>query len=288
MESAARRLLFWVDQGVKIFRVDNPQTKPFPSGMAHPPGSRPHPDVIFLSEAFTRPKTMKALAKLGFSQSYTYFTWRTPEDELEDYLTELTGIPGARVSFVRISSSTRPTSCPVICKAARPGCSRPARHWPPRCRRNYGIYSGFELLEHEPFPARKNISIPKNTRSGAGLAQAGQYRALCQRSQPRARQNAALQQTGNLRFSVDDEQFIGFVKESVDGTNNVVAAIALSRASTNSGCISARSRSASPTSAATSPGSRISITGERLPSNGAASVCGSIPRTIPPAFPCLA
>ena len=87
-------ILFWIDQGVKIFRVDNPHTKPFRfwEWLIHEVQLR-HPDVIFLAEAFTRPKLMKGLAKLGFTQSYTYFTWRTQRWEIEQYLTELTGYP---------------------------------------------------------------------------------------------------------------------------------------------------------------------------------------------------
>jgi len=87
---------FWVDQGVRIFRVDNPHTKPFAFwewliADIH----RTHPGVIFLSEAFTRPKTMYRLAKLGFTQSYTYFTWRVAKQELADYLVEVTSPPVA-------------------------------------------------------------------------------------------------------------------------------------------------------------------------------------------------
>jgi len=87
---------FWVDQGVRVFRVDNPHTKPFAFwewliGDIH----RSHPGVIFLAEAFTRPKTMHRLAKLGFTQSYTYFTWRTEKQELADYLVEVTTPPVA-------------------------------------------------------------------------------------------------------------------------------------------------------------------------------------------------
>ena len=85
---------FWVDKGVKIFRVDNPHTKPFAFwewliGDIH----RTNPEVLFLAEAFTRPKTMYRLAKLGFTQSYTYFTWRTEKQELSDYLHEVTTPP---------------------------------------------------------------------------------------------------------------------------------------------------------------------------------------------------
>jgi len=87
-------LRFWIGRGVRIFRVDNPHTKPFVFwewliGEIH----ASHPDVLFLSEAFTRPKTMYRLAKLGFTQSYTYFTWRTEKQELGDYLTEVSTPP---------------------------------------------------------------------------------------------------------------------------------------------------------------------------------------------------
>ena len=84
-----RVLLFWVDRGVKIFRVDNPHTKPvaFWEWVIHEIQTT-HSDVMFLSEAFTRPKMMRALAKAGFTQSYTYFTWRNTKQELTEYLSE--------------------------------------------------------------------------------------------------------------------------------------------------------------------------------------------------------
>jgi len=85
---------FWVDQGVRIFRVDNPHTKPFAFWeWLIADIRRTHPETIFLAEAFTRPKVMHRLAKLGFTQSYTYFTWRTGRDELAEYITEVTSPP---------------------------------------------------------------------------------------------------------------------------------------------------------------------------------------------------
>src|SRR5262249_1198979 len=82
---------FWIDQGVRIFRVDNPHTKPFAFWeWMIADLKRKHPDLIFLSEAFTRPNRMYWLAKLGFTQSYTYFTWRNTKAELVEYFTELT------------------------------------------------------------------------------------------------------------------------------------------------------------------------------------------------------
>ena len=109
-------VLFWVGEGVRIFRVDNPHTKPLPfwEWMIADVRGR-HPDVIFLSEAFTRPKMMYRLAKIGFSQSYTYFTWRNTKRELTDYLTELTTTESP-TSSGRTSSSTRRTSIPISCR----------------------------------------------------------------------------------------------------------------------------------------------------------------------------
>ena len=87
-------IMLWVEQGVKLFRVDNPHTKPFPFWeWLIEDVRREHPDVVFLSEAFTKPKVMYRLAKIGFSQSYTYFTWRNTKYELTEYLTELTTQP---------------------------------------------------------------------------------------------------------------------------------------------------------------------------------------------------
>src|SRR5437588_4208152 len=84
-------ILFWAERGVRIFRVDNPHTKPVAFWEFLIAGVRAKfPDAIFLSEAFTKPKMMKALAKAGFSQSYTYFTWRTAKGELTEYFSELT------------------------------------------------------------------------------------------------------------------------------------------------------------------------------------------------------
>ena len=94
MEALKEAVLFWIGHGVRIFRVDNPHTKPvaFWQWLIEEV-QQVHPDTIFLAEAFTRPKMMKALAKAGFTQSYTYFTWRNTKTELTEYLTELSQPP---------------------------------------------------------------------------------------------------------------------------------------------------------------------------------------------------
>ena len=120
-------VLFWIDQGIRIFRVDNPHTKPLGFwqwliGRIR----REHPDVIFLSEAFTRPKVMQYLAKVGFNQSYTYFTWRNTKWELEQYIRELTQTEVGRVPAAELLAEH------ARYPAAVPPVRRPARvHHPP-------------------------------------------------------------------------------------------------------------------------------------------------------------
>ena len=109
---------YWIDEGVLIFRVDNPHTKSFPFWkwvIAEVKAA--HPDVIFLAEAFTRPKVMYRLAKLGFTQSYTYFTWRNTKEDLTEYLEELTQWKSSN-SSVRISGPIPPTFCMKSCRPA--------------------------------------------------------------------------------------------------------------------------------------------------------------------------
>ena len=143
-------LRYWIDHGIRIFRVDNPHTKPMAFWAWLIEGiQRDHPDVIFLSEAFTRPKVMAKLAEVGFTQSYTYFTWRNEAWELRDYVNELAYGPGA--DYMRPSFWT---NTPDI-------LSGPLRHGPPAAFRlrfvlaatlvpSYGMYSGYELYENEP------------------------------------------------------------------------------------------------------------------------------------------
>src|SRR5664280_180228 len=128
-----RLLRFWADKGVTIFRVDNPHTKPLQFwGWIMRQMRASHPDVVFLAEAFTRPEMMHALGKIGFHQSYTYFTWRNTKEEFEEYLVELSGDMAAfyRPNFwVNTPDINRSSSSPTL-----PARSRSARCSPPRCR----------------------------------------------------------------------------------------------------------------------------------------------------------
>ncbi|HEY4174351.1 MAG TPA: maltotransferase domain-containing protein [Rhodopila sp.] len=146
---------FWVDQGVRIFRVDNPHTKPLPfwQWMIADIQSR-HPDVLFLAEAFTRPKPMYRLAKQGFSQSYTYFTWRDSKAELIAYLTELTTPPV--VDFFRPNFFVNtPDINPVYLQTSGRAGFLIRMVLAATLSGLWGLYSGFEICEAAPLPGRE-------------------------------------------------------------------------------------------------------------------------------------
>ncbi|UUP16726.1 alpha-1,4-glucan--maltose-1-phosphate maltosyltransferase [Nitratireductor thuwali] len=148
-------VLFWLERGVRIFRVDNPHTKPLPFWEWMIEEVRQvDPGVIFLAEAFTRPKMMKRLAKVGFNQSYSYFTWRNTKQELTDYLTELTReecrhymrpnffVNTPDINPFYLQTSGRPGFQARLVLAATLGT-------------NYGVYSGFELCEAAAMPGKE-------------------------------------------------------------------------------------------------------------------------------------
>jgi starch synthase (maltosyl-transferring) len=231
-EALRKIVLFWTDQGVRIFRVDNPHTKPFPfwEWLIRDVRMR-HPDVIFLSEAFTRPKVMKALAKLGFSQSYTYFTWRTGKQELQAYLSEITGYP-EREYFRPNFFVTTPDILPVQLQTGEPWMFKSRAALAATLSSNYGIYNGFELLEHEPIPGREEyLNSEKYEIKTRDWNKPGNIKNYLKRLNQIRRNNGALQQTANLHLlQVNNDNVVGFIKESVEGDNAVACAISLSGA----------------------------------------------------------
>src|SRR5581483_5482894 len=186
--------------------------------------------VIFLSEAFTRPKVMKALAKLGFSQSYTYFTWRTGKDELQAYLSELSGYPEREYYRPNFFVNT-PDILPVHLQSGERWMFMSRVALAATLSGNYGVYSGYELLEHEPLPGREEyLDSEKYEIKVRDWDKPGNIKAYIRRLNRIRRQNPALLQTSNIRFAqVDDEQVIGYVKESADHVNAVAVAVALAR-----------------------------------------------------------
>jgi starch synthase (maltosyl-transferring) len=151
----AEVVMFWMEQGVRLIRVDNPHTKPLPfwQWMISTVRER-YPDAVFLAEAFTRPKVMYRLAKVGFSQSYTYFTWRETKREMEQYLTELAE-PGPRDFFRPHFFVNTPDINPVYLQNAPRSAYLIRAALAATLSGLWGVYNGFELCEGSPIPGRE-------------------------------------------------------------------------------------------------------------------------------------
>jgi starch synthase (maltosyl-transferring) len=221
---------FWIDHGVKIFRVDNPHTKPFPFWQwALEEVRRSHPDAIFLSEAFTRPKVMKYLAKSGFSQSYSYFTWRNTKPELTEYFTELAQTEVREYMRPNLFANTPDILHEYLQKGGRPAFQ--ARFvLAATLGASYGIYSGFELAENVPvrpgseeyLDSEKYQIRVRNFDDPTSLAE------LIARVNTIRRAHPALQRDWGLRFhSTDNPQLICYSKRSADGTDVVLVVVNL-------------------------------------------------------------
>ena len=160
-------VLHWVGEGVKIFRVDNPHTKPFAFWQWMIEEVRKeHPDVIFLAEAFTRPKVMYRLAELGFSQSYTYFTWRNTKAELTEYLTELSQPPVSDWFRPHFFVNTPDINPHFLQSSGRPGFLIRAA-LATTLSGLWGMYSGFELCEAAALPGREEYLELREIRNPA-------------------------------------------------------------------------------------------------------------------------
>ncbi len=195
-------VLFWVDQGVHAFRVDNPHTKPFVFwewliSEVH----RRHPQVIFLAEAFTRPKRMQALAKLGFSQSYTYFTWKNTAWELREYLSELSQGEMAEYYRPNFFANTPDILHEYLQDGGRAGF-RVRLLLAGTLSPTYGIYSGFELCENAPVRrgSEEYLDSEKYELKLRDWQAPGNIRADVARVNRIRREHPALQRLDNLRF----------------------------------------------------------------------------------------
>ena len=196
-------VLFWVDHGVKIFRVDNPHTKPLPFWewlIAEVQAK--HPDVVFLSEAFTRPKMMQRLAKLGFSQSYSYFTWRESKHELQSYLTELTREEPREHMRPNFFVNTPDINPHYLQTSGRAGFQVRAV-LAATLSTLWGVYSGFELCEGTPVPGREEyLDSEKYEIKAWDWDRPGHIRADIRLLNAVRRDNPALWSFTNLEFHV--------------------------------------------------------------------------------------
>jgi starch synthase (maltosyl-transferring) len=219
----------WVQEGVRIFRVDNPHTKPLPFWewlIAQIRAS--HPEVIFLAEAFTRPAMMYRLAKIGFSQSYSYFTWRNSKRELTEYFTELA--LGAPADFYRpqLFVNTPDINPWFLHDAGRPGFLIRAG-LAATLSGLWGLYSGFELCESAAVPGREEyLDSEKYQLKPRDWTAPGNIIAEISRLNSIRRLNPALQTHRNLRFyNAWNEQVLYFGKFTADLSNFILVAISL-------------------------------------------------------------
>ena len=234
-------VLFWIEQGVTIFRVDNPHTKPlaFWEWLIGEVQSE-HPDVVFLAEAFTRPKVMYRLAKAGFTQSYTYFTWRNTKWELTEYFTELTQTQVREYFRANLWPNT-----PDILHAYLQFGERPAfvgrLVLAATLGANYGIYGpAFELWERRAreLGSEEYLDSEKYQIRVWDLQRPDSLKELVARVNQIRRENAALQRDRNLLFhTVDNEQLICYSKSTDDLSNIIVTVVNLDPHHTQSGWV---------------------------------------------------
>jgi len=223
-------VLFWVHQDVRIFRVDNPHTKPlaFWEWLIRDV-QRDYPDVIFLAEAFTRPTVMRALAKAGFTQSYTYFTWRTSKWELTEYVTELTQSPMREYFRGNFFANTPDILSRELQVGGRPAFKQ-RLVLAATLSSVYGIYSGFELCENRARGVDSEYYQDSEMyqhkvwdwdRPDNIVADVARLNAI-------RRDNPALHLYDNVRFfPSDNDQIIAYGKATADRSNVVVVAVNL-------------------------------------------------------------
>lgn len=219
----------WVRLGVRIFRVDNPHTKPFPfwEWLIADIRSR-DPGVIFLAEAFTRPKLMYRLGKIGFSQSYTYFTWRNTKAELRDYLEELNRAPARDIYRPHFFVNTPDINPYFLQRSGRPGfliraalASMLSGLW--------GLYSGFELCEAAPVPGKEEyLDSEKYEIRPRDYSAPGNIVAEITRLNAIRRAHPALQSHLNVTFyNAFDDQILYFGKRLPGEDEMVLVAVSL-------------------------------------------------------------
>jgi starch synthase (maltosyl-transferring) len=219
-------VLFWAERGVRIFRVDNPHTKPVAFWEYLIRGVREkYPDTIFLSEAFTRPKMMKALTKAGFNQSYTYFTWRNSKRELIEYFTELTQTEMSEYFRPNLWPNTPDILPFVLQEGGRPAfmirVALAATLSP-----LYGIYSGYELCENQPLPGREEyLDSEKYQYKERDWNAPGNIKNWIARLNKIRKENRALQLYTNLRFHDAENDAILFYSKMTAARDDIILVV---------------------------------------------------------------
>ena len=231
---------FWIDQGVKIFRIDNPHTKPFVfwSWMIGEVRKK-HPDVMFLAEAFTRPKVMHQLAKAGFTQSYTYFTWRSTKEELMQYVGQL------------ISGESREVYRPNFWPNTPDILAGHLQHAPrsmfiarfvlaATLSSNYGMYGPvYELCENTPIEGREEyIHSEKYELKSWDWDRPGNIKDIISKVNHLRKARPELQTTWNTRFcEIENTKIIAYIKSSDDGKSHTLVVVNLDPQQAQSGYV---------------------------------------------------
>jgi starch synthase (maltosyl-transferring) len=240
-QELASVLDFWIGQGVTIFRVDNPHTKAFPFWeWVIGEVQRAHPGVIFLAEAFTRPRVMHRLAKLGFTQSYTYFAWRNTKRELIEYFTELAHGPGREYFRPNVWPNTPDILTEYLQFGGRPAFM--ARLvLAATLAANYGIYGpAFELAERDAREpgSEEYLDSEKYQLRHWELERPESLAGLISRVNAARRENPALQSDGSLAFvPVDNDSLICYAKATPDLENVILTVVSLDPYNPQSGWV---------------------------------------------------
>ena len=223
-------LLYWIDCGIKVFRVDNPHTKPYYFwNWIISEVKKKHKDVIFLAEAFTKPKVMQQLAKQGYTQSYTYFTWRVTKHELTEYLTELTTTDQREYMRPNFWPNT-PDINPFHLQGANESRFMQRYALAATMSSNIGIYGPvFEQMINEAIPGKEEYYMSEKFQlCHYNWDIQNKMTAVISKINTIRHEQPALQQTNNIRFChIENDNLIAFYKWNQDRTNELLIIISL-------------------------------------------------------------
>lgn len=233
-------VFFWAEKGIRIFRVDNPHTKPFRFwDWLIAETQKKYPDFLFLAEAFTRPKIMHALAKGGFSQSYTYYTWRNTKAELIEYMTELSQGPGRHYFRPNFWPNT-PDINPYILQGGNENLFLSRYFMAATLSSNYGLYGPvYEFFEHEAMPGKEEyLNSEKYEARHWDWNKTTRLTELIKRVNAIRKENTALQATENVHIcSLENEHLFAYFKFDQTNGNYLLCVVNLDAYATQNGWV---------------------------------------------------
>jgi starch synthase (maltosyl-transferring) len=223
-------IIFWIEQGVTIFRVDNPHTKPIPFWQwAIAEVNKEYPHIIFLAEAFTRPKVMASLAKIGFQQGYTYFTWRVTKQEITDYMKELVYGPSRNYFRPNFWPNT-PDILPYHLQNQGENSFILRFALASTLSSSYGMYGpSYEFLENTPVENKEEyFNSEKYEVRHYDWKRTNRMTDIISLVNKARKENAALQSTWNIQFcSIENDNLIAYLKATDDLSNIILVVVTL-------------------------------------------------------------